>query len=276
MPEMAVSTWSLHRELGPMYWDVALQPDAPPDLTFGPGHATLLDAPEIAAGLGVRYLEVCHFHFPRLDSAYLAELHARLERAGVRFLTLLIDTGDVTAEDADARERDMAHIRRWIEVAAEAGARQVRVIAGDAAPDPEGAAVRRSIEGLAALRGYAASLGVGLITENWRQLTMRPAELLAILDGLGGEVGLCADFGNYKGPAKYDDLAMILPRASTIHAKAEFPRAGELDMEDFCRCLDLSRDAGFGGQYVLIFDGPGDELESLARMAGVAKPYLED
>jgi hypothetical protein len=47
-----------------------------------------------------------------------------------------------------------------------------------------------------------------------------------------------------------------------------------MDAEDFGRCLDLSREMGFGGQYVLIFDGPGEEILSLCQMAGVVRPYL--
>ena len=75
-------------------------------------------------------------------------------------------------------------------------------------------------------------------------------------------------------PAKYDDLAAILPRAVTIHAKAAETAPGRLDEADFRRCLDLARAAGFAGAYVLIFDGAGDEWASLGRMAEVVRPYL--
>ncbi len=269
MPELAVSSWSLHRELGPMYWD----PKAP-DQTWGEGRLTLLDAPAVVAQMGVPNLEVCHFHFPRTDPEYLAELRARLDDAGVRFLTLLIDTGDLTASDSDARQRDMEIIRGWIEVAAQAGAAQVRVIAGDAEPDADGVALQRSIAGLGELAAYADSLGVRVITENWHQLTMRPEHLLTVLNALHGTVGLCADFGNYKGSTKYDDLRAILPRANTIHAKADFPEPGVLDREDFGRCLELARTAGFDGQYVLIFDSPGEEVPSLRQIAAEVTPYL--
>ena len=274
MPELAVSTWSLHRELGPMYPDVALGNGNAPDMRYGAGRMTLLDAPAAVAGMGIRHLEVCHFHFAGVDAGYLADLRQRFRDAGVEFLTLLIDTGDITAADPERRERDMAHIRRWIEIAAYTAARQVRVIAGDAEPDPEGEAVRRSAEGLSALAEYARSLGVGVITENWHALASRPEPLLDILDRTGERVGLCADFGNYAGPTKYGDLASILPRADTIHAKAEYPEAGRMDAEDFGRCLDLSREAGFDGQYVLIFEGPGEEIPSLRQMAEVVQPYL--
>ncbi len=274
MPELAVSTWSLHRELGPMYPQVALGTDTDPDTTYGLGQVALLDVPQLVADIGIPNLEICHFHFPRVDPEYIAELRGRLAQANVRFLTLLIDTGDITAADPEVRARDLAHIRRWIDIAAEAGAEQVRVIAGDAQPDGDGQAIRLSIQGLGALEDYAASLGVRVITENWHQLATSPTALLRILDGLEGRLGLCADFGNYSGPGKYEDLEAILPRADTIHAKGDFRQAGELEKEDYERCLDLSRDAGFSGQYVLIFDGPGEEQPSLRQLADVVRPYL--
>lgn len=274
MPELAVSSWSLHRALGPTYPGLALTAGPrEPRFPYGEGTLTLLDAPAAAAALGVRNLEVCHFHFPRTDPDYLRELRERLAAAGVAFTTLLIDEGDLTAPDPAARERDLAGIRGWIDVAAAAGARRVRVVAGEAAPD-DGAAVERSAAGLATLAAHAGERGVGVITENWRQLALHPATLLAILDRLDGRVGLCADFGNYRGAGKYDDLRLILPRAETVHAKADFPAAGQLDAADFGRCLDLARAAGFAGEYVLIFDGPGDERASLAQMAGTVRPYL--
>ena len=58
------------------------------------------------------------------------------------------------------------------------------------------------------------------MTENWFALLARPAEVLGLLDRLEGAVGLCVDFGNWGGAAKYEDLAAILPRRHTVLAGA--------------------------------------------------------
>lgn len=274
MPALSVSSWSLHRTLGPVYHGLELS-DEPraATLPYGDQGLTLLDAPALAAALDIPNLEICHFHFPRTDADYLATLRERLAAAGVTFTTLLVDAGDITAGDSAAREHDLALIERWIDLAAAAGARRVRVVAGEAAPDDDNA-IHHSVAGLRRLAEYGRERGVEVITENWRQLALAPPTLLAILDQLDGAVGLCADFGNYRGPEKYDDLRAILPRAQTIHAKGNFPEAGALDTADFTRCLDLSREARFSGEYVLIFDGPGDEQASLKQLAGIVRPYL--
>jgi sugar phosphate isomerase/epimerase len=275
MPELAVSTWSLHRELGAMYPGLNLNPgQREPKYTYGRGSLTLLDVPATVAGLGVPNLEVSHCYFPRTDPKYLDELRRKLDDARVHLLTLLIDEGDIAAADATACTRDLALMRGWIDVAARVGARRVRVIAGQCEADKAGEAVRRSCAGLLALAEYAGARGVEVITENWLALTKEPASLLSILDCTAGAVGLCADFGNYGGPTKYDDLAAILPRAWSIHAKASFSAPGNMDESDFLRCLDLSRDARFSGAYVLIFNSAGDERASLLQMAEIVRPYL--
>lgn len=274
MPALSVSTWSLHRTLGPTYPSLDLT-DGERDAShpYGPGSLALLDVPAAVAALGIPNLEIVHFHFPRTDAAYLEDLRARLAAAGVRPATLLVDAGDLTAADETARGRDIARIKGWIDVAAALGARRARVVAGEAEPGDR-AAIARSIAGLEELAAYGAARGVRAITENWRQLALAPETLLAILDAAEGRVGLCADFGNYKGAGKYDDLRQILPRAETIHAKADYLEAGRPDADDFGRCLDLARDAGFAGEYVLIFDGPGDERASLAQLAEMVRAYL--
>jgi hypothetical protein len=91
------------------------------EMPYGPGHLCLLDAPANVAARGISTVEVCHFHFPCTDPAYLARLRHSFAVAGVRFATLLIDAGDVAAADVAARERDIARITDWIDVAAGRG-----------------------------------------------------------------------------------------------------------------------------------------------------------
>jgi len=244
---------------------------------FGAGSLTLLDVPDAAHAAGIDQLDVCHFHFPRTDDAYLQAFHDRMAAAGVRLLTLLVDEGDVSAADPAARECDLAHIREWIDIAARLGARYVRVPAGEQEAGPEDDSVQYSAEGLSALARYAKERSVGLLTENWRPLAMSHDSLLAILDAADGKVGLIADFGNYKGPEKYGVLRAILPRATTIHAHAmaAWVRPGTTDGGDLRRCLDLARGAEFAGPYVLIYDGDGqaDEWPGIARMAAIVREY---
>jgi hypothetical protein len=113
------------------------------------------------------------------------------------------------------------------------------------------------------------------MTEYWHSLMQSAVEVNQVLDALDGRLGLCADFGNWSGPEKYDQLAAILPRAESCHAKCHFADGGTPDEADYLRCLDLTRAAGFAGPYTLIYDGPGDdEWAGLRREQLLVQPYL--
>jgi sugar phosphate isomerase/epimerase len=255
-PAFAVSTWSLHRRLGTTF------PDSPANdvaseavATYGAGEIALLDLPAEIASHGIDRVEICHFHIQRSASAELAALRAALADAGVELMTLLIDDGDLT--DAANHRRDMEWMAGWIDAAAELGARRARVIAGKHKPTPETLAL--SVEGLRELGKRGRDAGVEVITENWLALLSGPDEVHHVLDRLDGEVGFLADFGNWKGPTKYDDLASIMPRAVSTHCKAHFDQSMALDGEDYGRCLDVAAAAGFFGPHSLIYEGPGDD-----------------
>ena len=250
-PRLGVSTWSLNESIS--------------------AGTPLLDIPARVAAHSLSKLEVCHFHFPSTDAAYLTEFRAAVHAAGVEFYTLLIDEGDLTHPDASERERVIAFMKHWINVAAQAGASRVRVIAGDAPFSEE--TLDLSVSGLTEVLDHADTLGVRVVTENWHPLLDHPDAVLALMERMQGRIGLKLDFGNWPAEHKYVDLPKIAALAECTHAKASFTTMGDMDEEDFTRCLDICRDAGFSGPHVLIFSDPGDEWDSLDRMSEVVRPY---
>ncbi|MFD0677305.1 MULTISPECIES: sugar phosphate isomerase/epimerase family protein [unclassified Paenibacillus] len=275
MSYLSVSTWSLHRLLGPLRWT---QWDANSSthsirIQEQPEVLTLLELPGEAAKRGYKAIEVCHFHFPSTEAAYLAQLREEFAAAGISFDTLLLDYGDLTVVDDIRREADYALIRSWIDIAAAAGAKQIRVIAGDAEPSDE-EAIRKSAEALTELADYAAIQGVRVVTENFRALTSTAASCLKILEQASDKVGLITDFGNFKLPSKYEEFAMTLPYSVSVHAKAQYDDKGMPDETEFVSCLDTLRAADYKGAVVLIYDGPGDMWEGLERIRAIVQPYL--
>ncbi len=254
-PRLGVSTWSLHHRLTDQ-------------------NVPLLDLPAEVAAHGLSKLEICHFHLPSTDDSYLDALRRALDASGVELWALLIDTGDLTAADPQTRAAEEVFIAGWLDIAAQLGATRARVIAGNAPPGPDGAALPVSAAALGRLAQQAEAGGVRLVTENWHALLNRPEEVWALLDMMHGRVGLKLDFGNWQGARKYKDLARIAPLAECTHAKASFPRPGQVDREDFTRCLDICRDAGFIGPHILIYDSGGDEWACLDQMREIVLPYL--
>ncbi|SFV38325.1 Sugar phosphate isomerase/epimerase [Devosia crocina] len=253
---IAVSTWSLHRLLGSTYpHDLTTTAIGPGEETFGEGEESLLGLPSVLANHGYHRLEIVSFHMRSRDPVYLGELRDQLERAEVRLQTLLIDAGDITHPEHGVR--DQAWIAGWIDVANALGAENARVIAGKQKPSPE--TIARSVSALRQLADGNAGSSTRIVTENWFDLISTPEAVHSVLDQLEGRVGLLADFGNWNGEGKYEDLASILGRAELCHAKAGFAD-GRLDEADYGACIGIAEDAGYTGPYTLIFDAdhPGE------------------
>lgn len=249
--QIAVSTWSLHRALER-------------------GETTLFDIPAQAAAHGIGRLEICHFHIPSIEDDP-RELRNAFADAGVRFFTLLVDDFDLTDPDPTFRFWMGKAMDEWIEYAAACGAERVRVIAGKQPPSKKN--LELSIAGLAERSHFAADLRVRLVTENYQALLDKPAAVIAVMEALGDKIGLMLDFGNWSGLNKYADLAQIAPYASSTHAKAHYAAENQMDREDFTRCLEICKEAGFAGPHSLIFDSPGDEWSSLDQIRDVVLPY---
>jgi sugar phosphate isomerase/epimerase len=255
-PTIAMSSWSVHRALG------LFHPNAPDNdvagnarESWGPGTVTLMDLPAELARRGIDRLQLCHFHLASRDAAYLGEMRAALADAGVTLQTLLIDNGDITHPTEGGRDRDW--IGRWIDAAAVLGAGSARVIAGKQKPTAETLAA--AVAGLRELGRRGSAQGVRILTENWFDLLAGPTEVDSVLDRVDGAVGFLADFGNWKGAAKYDALAAVLARAEDTHAKAHFGAPGVIDADDFGRCLAAATAAGYDGPYTLIYESAGDD-----------------
>jgi sugar phosphate isomerase/epimerase len=232
---------------------------------------TLLELPERVAATGIHTMEICHFQVPSRDAGYLRDLRGALDAAEVRLLSLLVDDGDLTHPEHHERDRDW--IGGWIDTAAALGAERARVIGGKAEYSAESMA--RSVAGFRELAARGKAQGVRVTTENWFALLSRPEHVHELLDRLEGAVGLNADFGNWGGATKYDDLAAIFPRAESTHAKAQFSADGEMDRQDYVTCLEIARRAGFSGPHTLVYDGPGnDEWRGLALEAEVVRGYV--
>jgi sugar phosphate isomerase/epimerase len=259
---LAVSTWSLHRLLGPVYAHGPGSPDRGEESRpYGDGALALPDLPRALTARGFNRVEICHFHLRSLDEGYLRAIRDAFRTSGVTIQTLLVDAGDVTDPVHGARDRGW--IAPWIDVAVNIGAENVRVIAGKTKPSPE--TLKRSIEALADFAAIGETKGVRVVTENWFDLLASPREVDAVLDGVGESLGFLADTGNWRGPGKFSDLRAIFARAELCHAKSAFSDDGAMDEKDAAGWLAAACEAGYRGPFTLIFDGPGDEWRGLER-----------
>ncbi|OWW04681.1 sugar phosphate isomerase [Rhizobium sp. R72] len=266
----AVSTWSLHRLLGAVY-PYSPDPDksAAPKEPYGPGRCLLTEIPAQLSKRGIGRLEICSFHLPSLQPAYLAEMRGALQEADILLQTLLVEDGDPS--HPETCERDIRWIASWIAIAQALGARNMRVIAGKQAPTADN--LERSADHLGWLAKQADNSGIRVVTENWFDLLAFPKQTNWLLDTLEGKVGLNGDLGNWAAPEKYAGLCDIMRRAELCHAKAHFTGSG-LDRQDYRKCLEACRSAGYGGPFTLIYDSPffAEEWDGIL----LEKSFIED
>jgi len=272
---LSISTWSLHRNLGSLHWTVwdaetnthQTQVQEQPLLT------TLLELPAEAASRGYQALEVCHFHFPSTEIGYLDQLRRSFDESNVKFDTLLLDYGDLTAHDATKRSADLGLIRSWIDIASNCGAKQIRVIAGEASPNDD-QAIQLSASALSELAQYAASKNVHVITENFKALTSTSESSLKLLAQAGKKVGFITDFGNYHSADKISEIGDTAAQSVSIHVKPTYDETGFPDKDELITYLTKVEQTGFNGAFVLIYDGPGDMWEGLERVKAIVEPFI--
>lgn len=250
---IAVSSWSLHRTIGVSYNDSPSK-GPQPAVVHADQPLALLDLPSALKDHGYSAMQLCHFHLPSRELSYAEEFKGALRQSGVSLLTLLIDEGDVT--DPESYEADTRWIESWVRTAGQLGAPRARVIAGKQ-PYSE-AAMDLAISNLKRIAETAAEVGVSLETENWFPLLSTPNAVNEILDRMDGQLGLCADFGNWPRPGIYETLPQIMPRAETCHAKFEFKTATELDVPHAEACLKIASEARYQGPFVLVNGGIGE------------------
>ena len=104
----------------------------------GEGEISPLQVPGQLAKRDIGMLEICHFHLPQTEGAYIRELRLELDAHEIDLYSVLIDAGDVAHPDPEQRACEVIWVREWLELAAELGARCARVIAGDAPPAGSG------------------------------------------------------------------------------------------------------------------------------------------
>ena len=247
-PTKAVHSWSLFRAMGRYVAPGSMPGGAMPEVAETRG-LRLLELPRELADHGFRSTQLCHFYLPTRDPGYLAELRSAFDAAEVELECFLIDDGDLT--DPTAGEQQESWISDWLSVAEQLRAPRARVVAGKRAPTPELLAV--SAQRLSSLADRHR--GTRVVTENWHALLPDAAAVNELLDRAEGRVGFLVDLGNWSGPDKYAQLALVAERAETCQAKCRTDADGNLQADDYRAALQVLRDAEYAGPLALVYDG---------------------
>jgi len=229
---------------------------------------TLDDFIERSAGWGVDAVELTSYYFPdEITPAYVAGLKRHCFLLGLDVSTTPI-RNTFTFPAGPARDEQLAHTRKWIDIAADLGSPAIRIFAGDAQPgQPEVEARRHCIETIETCCEHAARRGVFLALENHGGIVASPDGLLEIVKAVDCEwFGVNLDSGNFRTADPYADVARCAPYAVTAQIKVEMqPNGGDKVDADLARVVQILRDAGYRGYATLEYEAKDAPLTAIPR-----------
>jgi sugar phosphate isomerase/epimerase len=223
---------------------------------------------ERAAAWEVDAVELTSYYFPPdFEPVYVAGLKRHCHLLGLDVSTTPI-RNTFTHPAGPEREKEIAHVKRWLDVAADLGSPAIRIFAGDAQKgQTEALARRHCVECIEACADHAARRGVFLALENHGGIVAEPEALLEIVHAVRSDwFGVNLDTGNFHGVDPYADLARCVPFAVTAQVKVEIqPKGGPKREADFARLVGMFRDAGYRGYVTLEYEADEAPLTAVPR-----------
>ncbi len=303
MSYLAVSSFSLHKALGPLRLEMRREDgtlddlliDFPRTLTFEEFIGQARDT------VGVKAVELCQLQFDSAVPERIEHLRAALDEAGMRMLTMPIDIGDLGHVNAAWRADDEARIKNWFTIAKQLGASYVRVNAGSPGSVVTQDAWAGLVASLRSLGDAANSMGLRLLVENHGGTSSSPEFLLPLQAAVGlDRLGILLDLGNFDPlvgisharftntdvedtgidlEPMYAAIARLAPHATLIHAKSVDPARDGTPLPDLPRALSIVAASGYTGSISIEWEGRlGDPWERTCAIAATVRqqfPHLQ-
>jgi sugar phosphate isomerase/epimerase len=233
-------------------------------LTGKKGNLTLDDFIDDCAKFGLEGTELTSYYFPKeITNEYLLSLKAHCFRLGLDVSGTAI-RDDLCLPPGPARDKEIAHVKQWIEYSAVFGAPVIRIFSGHAQPGQTVAEAQKlAIAGMEECCDHAAKYGVVLALENHGGLTETVDGMLELVKGVKSPwFAVNLDSGNFWSADPYADLARIAPYAMNVQIKTSIHRGDRKttpkEPSDFKALAKIMRDVGYRGYIVLEYEDGED------------------
>lgn len=229
---------------------------------------TLEDFIDDCARFGLEGTELTSYYFPSpVTDAYLCRLKAHAFRLGLSVSSTAVGNDFCHPAGAE-RDRQIAHLKAWIDHAAVLGAPIIRIFSGRArGKQTREEAHRLAVEGIEECCEHAAKRGVFLALENHGGLTSTPEGMLAIVrDVKSPWFGAWMDTGNFHGEDVYAELEQIAPYTLHVQVKVITSARGQgRKPSDFPRLAKILRGVGYRGWICLEYEEKEDPRAACPR-----------
>lgn len=237
-------------------------------LTSNPPRLSLVEFIDDCAKFDLDGTELTSYYFPQ-DAApdFLRQLKGEAFRRGLDVSGTAVGN-DFCHPPGAERQREIAHVKRWIEIADSIDAPVIRIFAGDAKPGQSPDEARQlAVEGIEECCRHAEKYGLFLALENHGGITAEVDDMLQIVRAVRSPwFGVNMDTGNFYTADVYGDLAKLAPYAINVQVKVAVRPAGqEAQPSDFSRLAEILRAANYRGYVVLEYEESGDPRTECQR-----------
>jgi sugar phosphate isomerase/epimerase len=239
----------------------------------------LEEAMDFCAALGLDAVDPTGYYFSTYpDPPPDAEID-RIKRHAFRLGLDIALTGvrnDFTLTDPARLEREIAHVTRWLRVAARLGAPALRIFAGGSMSEPTApGALDRVVSCIGRVLPEAERQGVLLAMQHHNDAPKTADDVLAIHRRVGSDwFGLNVDIGSLRTADPYEETARLAPFACGWQVKELVYRRQKEEPIDLAAMARIIRDSGFSGYVALETLGEGDPKVKLRRMYETFRPLV--
>ncbi len=195
-----------------------------------------------------------------------AEYVMKLKRLAIRHALDITCTpigNTFTHPPGEARDKEIARVKQWIDVSADLGSPAIRIFAGGTPKGSDDATARKwAIEAIQACLPQAEKRGVILALENHGGIVATAQGMLEFAKAIRSDwFGFNLDGGNFHGEDPYAEIEACAPYAATCQIKAEINRKPA----DYGRIVSILRKAEYRGYVTLEYESAEEPLEAIPK-----------
>lgn len=248
-------------------------------LTGDAPELTLEDFVRECARFGLEGTEPTSYYFPKpVTQEYLCRLKGLAFQLGLSISATAVGN-NFCVPPGEARERQLASVKEWIDHAALLGAPAIRIFSGSVGRDqtPE-EAQRLAVEAIEQCCDYAGQRGIFLGLENHGGLTATAENMLKIIQAVKSPwFGAWMDTGNFHGPDPYAELEAIAPYTIYVQVKVVTSAQGQgRQPSDYPRLARILGSVGYRGWICLEYEENEDpRTASPVHLASIREAFSQ-
>ena len=228
------------------------------------GSMTMEDFILEAVNLGIDGVDVTTYWLKSTEPAYLHSLRHVAFKHAVPFSGAAIHT-DMCQSDPNARETQVANVKKWVDATELLGASHLRVFGGEV---PHGATDEQGVEWTAETMkpacDYAAQKGITLGIESHGGITSKASNILAILHRVDSPYAGCnLDISNFQEDP-YAQVEALIPYATHTHIREWYGKQRQpLDLD---RIWQMFAKGGYQGFMSVEYEDEEDAMTGVPKL----------